>query len=77
MFPWEKPISFDLRRGSDMGKIYKLLMTFFNEDDEKVNKWLHTRNPILGNQVPLQMINERNQKKILTIIENALEGNSP
>ena len=59
---------------TDYASIKSLLMTHFNDDDKAI-KWLMTTNPLLGDQIPIQMIAAGRQDKLEKFIINALEGN--
>lgn len=55
-------------------KIQELLMGFFN-DQRKVDMWMNSPNPMLGNIVPRDMVRLGRAKKLLQTIEHALSEN--
>lgn len=54
-------------------EIRSLLQSFFN-DSEKVELWLTTPNPNLGNYIPKNLIRLNRGHKVKLFIEAALEG---
>ncbi len=60
----------------DLNDISALVNTFF-KDEEKTTLWLNTPNPLLGNQIPHQMIMQGRTDKLRMFIKNQLEGNHP
>lgn len=54
-------------------EIRTLLQSFFN-DSEKVELWLTTPNPNLGNCIPKNLIRLNRGHKVKLFIEAALEG---
>lgn len=59
-----------------IGRIYRLIFTHFN-DANKAELWIQAENPGLGNQIPMQMMKEGEEDKLLQFIENSLERNNP
>jgi len=59
---------------ADYKSIKALLMEHF-KDNDKVIQWLTTVNPLLGDQIPIQMIASGRQDKLEKFIINALDGN--
>lgn len=56
---------------------YDMVLAHF-KDDEKVDLWLEARNPLLGEQTPLEMIRDGRGEKLLTFILQAREaGRAP
>lgn len=51
-----------------------LLKGFFKDEPEKVNIWMTTPNPLLGNVVPMDMIDRGRGHKLIQFIKNCLEG---
>jgi hypothetical protein len=60
----------------DLNDISALVNTFF-KDEEKTTLWLNTPNPLLGGQIPHQMIMQRRTAKLRLFIENQLGGIHP
>ncbi len=58
-------------------EIYSTLYQFFNWDCEKVDLWMNTRNPLLGNQIPIEMVLIGRHEKLLDFIESQIEGKYP
>lgn len=56
-------------------KILKDLKKFFNYDENKVRRWFATPNPLLGNMMPLQMLNSGKIQKLLYFIDAMLDEN--
>lgn len=55
-------------------KVSSLLMKVF-KDESKVELWLQTSNPLLGNQVPLQMLYIGRGGKLIKFITSQMEEN--
>lgn len=53
---------------------YKLLLSFFDYDKEKVCQWLTTKNPLLGYAEPLAIYIYK-KEKLIRFIESALSEN--
>lgn len=60
----------------DMSNVSRLVNTFF-KDEKKTTQWLNTKNPLLGEQEPIEMIFKGRTDKLLKFIQNQIEGNSP
>lgn len=60
----------------DLANISALVNSFF-KDEAKTTIWLNTPNPLLGGQVPNDMIFQRRTDKLRCFIENQLAGNHP
>lgn len=58
-------------------ELYLLLHNHFNGDDSKVNLWLTTPNPLLGDIIPMDMIWNGRVDKLLKVVHNMLDGNFP
>lgn len=56
--------------------IWKYLTNYF-KDLEKVDYWLNTVNPLLGNISPIEMMALGKGKKVFRMIKNSIEGNNP
>lgn len=54
-----------------------LLLEFFHYDISKVNLWLNTPNPHLGNTTPNEMIAVGREKVVKKFVLSALAGNRP
>lgn len=52
------------------------ISAFFN-DDEKSALWMETKNPLLGNVSPIDMMVMGRHQKLMDFINNSLEGNRP
>ena len=53
---------------------YKLLLNYFDKDEDKVAQWLTTKNPLLGYAEPLTIYIHR-EEKLIKFIESALSEN--
>jgi uncharacterized protein (DUF2384 family) len=60
----------------DLANINALVNSFFN-DEKKTTLWMNTPNPLLGGQVPNDMIFQRRTEKLRGFIETTLAGNRP
>jgi len=54
-------------------EITKYLLEYFKQDKQKVHAWLMTKNPLLGNVAPIEMIMLGREKKLLEFIKDAIE----
>lgn len=50
-----------------------LCMRYFNNDTERVELWMRTENPYLGEQTPIFMVQIGRGKKLLKMMKSALE----
>ena len=57
-------------------EIMELLYGHFG-DDAKVNEWLATKNPLLGNARPIEMLAFDRHDKLLQFVEHQLAENMP
>lgn len=57
---------------SDTKNIHNILNKFFN-DMQKVEKWLNTPNPNLGNSTPQKLMDNGRSHKVLSWIESTTE----
>lgn len=57
--------------------IISALDVFFNGNFKKTDLWLRTKNPLLGNVRPWDMIEAGREKKLLKFINNQLSQNPP
>lgn len=57
---------------SDAKNIHNILNKFFN-DTQKVEKWLNTLNPNLGNSTPQKLMDNGRSHKVLSFVESAME----
>lgn len=48
-------------------------MRYFNNDTERVELWMRTENPYLGEQTPIFMVQIGRGKKLLKMMKSALE----
>lgn len=64
-----------MRKYSTQAKIKQLILDFYKGDLKKTDKWLRTKNPILGSVSPLDMMMDGKEKELLKIIEFKLSGN--
>lgn len=55
----------------DLANVSRLVNTYFN-DEEKTTAWMNASNPLLGNQVPTDMIFARRTEKLKSFIEEQL-----
>lgn len=55
--------------------IYSLLDVFFKGNFRKTDKWLRTKNHLLGNLRPWDMIEAGREDKLLKFIKDRLEEN--
>lgn len=51
------------------------ILRFFEGDIDKAEAWMSTPNPMLGNQVPLDMIKQGREQKLLKWIDFQLSEN--
>ncbi|MES2215627.1 MAG: hypothetical protein V4485_06450 [Pseudomonadota bacterium] len=56
---------------------YRLVGEFFKKDKEKTKLWFESKNPLLGNISPEDMLSIGRGWKLLKFIQNQMEGNSP
>ena len=56
-------------------RIHHLIGEYFNNDMKKAALWLETKNPLLGNVTPMEMIASGQNKKLLKFIETTLKEN--
>lgn len=54
-----------------------LVLAFFENNEEKTLLWFDTKNPLLGNISPLEMVRNGRLKKLRNFILDQLEGNTP
>lgn len=60
----------------DLQTVSRILYSHFG-DKEKVALWLNTKNPLLGDQIPWEMIYQGRTEKLIDFITTSLEGNKP
>jgi hypothetical protein len=53
------------------------LVNDFFKDEAKTKLWMETKNPLLGEISPIQMIQLGRQEKLLSFINSSLDGNRP
>lgn len=56
----------------DIKEGWNLVLNFFEGDGEKALRWYRTSNPLLGDQVPMVMIINGREKKLLTFIKGQI-----
>lgn len=54
-----------------------LLLEFFDDDIDKVHRWVLTKNALLGDITPAHMVMIGEERKLLLHIQNCIEGNRP
>lgn len=59
-----------------MSKLYKLVLKHFKNDIEKTDLWFNTKNPLLGNISPNEMIKVNGIDKLEKFILNCLKENN-
>lgn len=52
-----------------------ILLHVFFQDVIKINRWLNTPNPLLGNSSPISLVKVGRGEKVLAFIKNALDEN--
>lgn len=68
----EKP-----RDPSAEGEMTALIAIFFGNDQEKIQLWWHTPNPLLGGQAPIAFVRRGRVERLLRIVKDWREGNMP
>lgn len=56
-------------------KAFNEILEYFNYDKDKTIKWYMTKNPLLGNISPFEMIKNGNGQKLMKWIRGQLQGN--
>lgn len=64
-----------LTRQETIRVIIAMLDVFFKGKFKKTDAWLRTKNPLLGNQRPWDMLWIGNEKKLFKFVKNAIEEN--
>ena|SRR3990167_4290181 len=64
-------------RLEEIGNIINLTASFFNGDLKKTSIWFKTKNPLLGDISPKEMICYGRYDKLRKFILNAIAGNKP
>ena len=54
-----------------MNEIIRLLDQFFKSDENKIELWLNTRNPMLADYKPIELILAGRERRVLQFIQNA------
>jgi uncharacterized protein (DUF2384 family) len=57
-------------------RVYNLVNNFFN-NDIKANLFMKTKNPLLGNMSPVEMIIFGRTDKLIKVITSLIEDNKP
>lgn len=57
-------------------KAYRLILSYFKDDEDKTKLWFKTTNPALGGVSPTYMIYCGRVDKLVKYIECALDGNT-
>lgn len=65
------------KRLIEIGNIINLVTEQFNGDLEKAELWFNTKNPLLGNLSPIDMIRFGRYEKLQKFIFNVRSGNLP
>lgn len=60
-----------------MTEAERLVLQFFKGDTDKMKMWFHTRNPLLGNVTPNDMIAAGRYEKLLKWVKQQLSENEP
>ena len=60
---------------SEVHEVVDLLRIFFDRDPKKIHAWLNSKNPMLGDISPMQMIHLGREKKLLEFVRSALAEN--
>jgi hypothetical protein len=58
------------RRRENINKCMYYINDYFNSDQQKVYKWITTKNPNLGGITPYDMLESGKEEKLLEFIEN-------
>jgi hypothetical protein len=58
---------------SKLEQILEIIYIFFKGDRAKVDQWLRTRNAMLDNQPPIEMIRQGRPEKLLELVQHAIE----
>lgn len=75
---YDERISHELQeRLEEIGNIINLTASFFDGDLKKTSIWFKTKNPLLGDVSPRDMIRYGRYDKLQKFIFNALDGNRP
>ncbi len=61
----------------EIGNIINIVVEQFNGDIKKAELWFNTKNPMLGNMSPIDMIKFGRYEKLQKFIFNARSGNLP
>ncbi len=56
---------------------YRLVGEFFKGDKKKTNLWFESKNPLLGNVSPDDMLEMGRGWKLLKFLQAQLDGNNP
>jgi hypothetical protein len=60
-----------------MTEAERLVLEFFEGNVDKMKMWFHTRNPLLGNVTPNDMILAGRYEKLLKWVKEQLSENKP
>lgn len=60
-----------------MNEAERLVLEFFKGDVDKMKMWFHTKNPLLGNITPNDMIKLGRYEKLLLWVKQQLSENEP
>lgn len=63
------------QKGFYANQAYQLVLKFFEHDVQKTMTWFTTKNFLLGNITPKQMITLGRQKKLYTFVDTRLKDN--
>lgn len=62
-------------KSDSIEELFNIVLTHFDRDIEKTEKWFHTSNPLLGGQKPFDLIKTERFRKLLKFIISGKEGN--
>ena len=62
---------------SDIEALRKKIVDFFDGNEEKATLWFHSRNPMLGNVAPNEMIALGRTDRLIKMAEQFLADNPP
>ena len=54
-----------------------LLMRHFNDNEGLVARWMRSRNPLLGDVSPREMLQMGRERKLMDFVRSSLEGEMP
>ena len=66
-----------MTNSNSLNKLYKLVYNFLKKDKNKTRLWFYTKNPLIGDIKPIEMIQAGRIGKLLNCVQSCLEGNYP